>query len=43
MMSIAKAMPLWDKKLYYIDIDTLIHNVKTHGKVKPFEQKELLK
>lgn len=43
MKSIANAMPLWDKKLYYIDIDTLIYNVRTFGKVKPFEQKELLK
>jgi len=43
MKSIANAMPIWDKKLYYIDIDTLIYNLRTHGKIKPFEQKELLR
>lgn len=40
--TIANAMPIWDR-LFFIDIDTLIDNIKTYKKITPFSQKQLLK
>lgn len=42
METIANKMPTWDK-LFYIDIDTIIENIKLHSKIKPHTQKELLR
>ena len=42
MISIANIMPLWDK-LFFIDTDTLIENIKVHNKIKPYTQKQLLR
>jgi len=42
MITIANNMPDWDK-LFFIDIETMIENIKHHNKIKPFTQKELLK
>jgi hypothetical protein len=41
MITIAKSLPLWEK-LLFIDVDTLIKNVKTTGKVGAFKQSELI-
>jgi len=35
--ALANAMPIWDK-LSYIDIDTMIKNIKEQGKIRPFAQ-----
>jgi len=42
MITIANNMPVWDK-LFFIDIETMIKNIKLHNKIKPFTQKELLR
>jgi len=41
MKTLARAMPIWDK-LSYIDIDTMIKNIKEQGKVRPLKQVSLL-
>ena len=41
MKTIANAMPTWDK-LSYIDIDTMIKNIKEQGKIRPLSQKTVL-
>jgi len=42
MITIANNMPEWDK-LFFIDIETMIENIKLHNKIKPFTLKELLR
>ena len=42
MITIANNMPIWDK-LFFIDIETMIENIKMHEKIKPYTQVELLK
>jgi len=42
MITIANNMPTWDK-LFYIDIETMIENIKVHNKIKPYTQKALYK
>ena len=42
MITIANNMPIWDK-LFFIDINTMIENIKRQNKIKPYPQKKLLK
>lgn len=39
--AIAKVMPTWEK-LFFIDLDSLIKNIKENGKIQPINQKTLL-
>jgi hypothetical protein len=41
MQTLARAMPIWDK-LSYIDIDTMINNIKHQEKIRPIKQVALL-
>lgn len=42
MITIANNMPTWDK-LFFIDIERMIENIKLYNKIKPHAQKQLLK
>jgi hypothetical protein len=42
MITIANNMPTWDK-LFFIDIETMIDNIKLHNKIKPYSQNQLLR
>jgi len=42
LITLANKMPTWDK-LFYIDIQSIIENIKLYDKIKPYTQKELLR